>query len=138
MFCIILLPSYAQKPNDIIALVQEIDVYATRSETESINTYTDLLRNRIREQSYLNEKITNTSPGLIYLFNLSTSSFVFINQAGVDFFGLTPSELENLGNKSLEQLIHPDDLEKTNAFLKEISQSKEDDTWLVEFRFKKL
>jgi hypothetical protein len=79
---------YSKTANDIVSLVEEIDLFLTRSETESTNTYIDLLRTRIKEQSYLNEKITNTSPGLIYLFNLSTSSFVFINRTGEEFFGL--------------------------------------------------
>jgi PAS domain S-box-containing protein len=128
--------AYTKSANNIVSLVQEIDAYLTRSETESVNTYIDLLRSRIREQSYLNEKITNTSPGLIYLFNISTFTFTFINEAGIEFFGLSLPELKDIGNKALEYLIHPDDLPKTIAFLKEVSLSKEEDTWGFEFRLK--
>ncbi len=127
---------YTKDANDIVALTQEIDIFITRSETESINTYIDLLRNRVREQSYLNEKITNTSPGLIYLFNFSISGFVFINQAGIDFLGLTADEIKGLGNKALKELIHPDDFERTTNFLAEVSRSKDDDTWWIELRLK--
>ncbi len=98
--------------------------------------YIDLLRTRIREQSYLNEKITNTSPGLIYLFDIATFTFTFINDAGVEFFGLSFSELKSLGNKAMEYLIHPEDLPKTIALLKEVALSEEDDTWGYEFRLK--
>ena len=65
---------YSKNINEILSLIQEIDLFLSRSETESTNTYIDLLRTRLKEQSYLNEKITNTSPGLIYLFNLFTNS----------------------------------------------------------------
>ncbi len=128
--------SYTNDANNIVSLIQEIDTYLTRSETESVNTYIDLLRTRIREQSYLNEKITNTSPGLIYLFNIATFTFTFINDAGVEFFGLSFSELKSLGNKAMEYLIHPEDLPKTIALLKEVALSEEDDTWGYEFRLK--
>jgi PAS domain S-box-containing protein len=128
--------SYSKNVNTIISLVQEIDLFLTRYETESTNTYIDLLRTRIREQSYLNEKITNTSPGLIYLFDLSTYSFIYINQSGEEFFGLSQNELIKLGNKGMEKLVHPEDLPKTIELLKEISASKEDDTWAFEYRLK--
>jgi PAS domain S-box-containing protein len=127
---------YSKTANDIVSLVEEIDLFLTRSETESTNTYIDLLRTRIKEQSYLNEKITNTSPGLIYLFNLSTSSFVFINRTGEEFFGLSLNDFYQLGGKAMEQLIHPEDLHQTIALLKEVAQSKEDDTWAFEYRLK--
>ncbi len=127
---------YAKDANEIVSLIQEIDLFLTRSETESTNTFIDLLRTRIKEQSYLNEKITNTSPGLIYLFNLAKSSFTFINEAAVDFFGLSQSEFEQLGGKAIKQLVHPDDLHKSVTLLNEIAQSKEDDTWAIEYRLK--
>ena len=127
---------YTKDVNQIVLLIQEIDLFLTKSETESANTFIDLLRNRVREQSYLNEKITNTSPGLIYLFNLARSSFTFVNEAAIEFFGLSQSEFEQLGGKAIKQLVHPDDLHKSVALLTEIVQSKEDDTWAIEYRLK--
>ena len=128
--------SYCKNVNDLVLLMQEIDLYLIRSETESTNTYIDLLRTRIREQSYLNEKITNTSPGLIYLFNLPSYSFTYINRAAEEFFGLSQAELTQMGSRVMEQLIHPEDLQKTINLLKEIGRSNEDDTWAFEYRLK--
>lgn len=127
---------YCKTVTEIVSLVQEIDLFLTRSETESTNTYIDLLRTRIKEQSYLNEKITNTAPGIIYLFNFTTYSVSFINQTAEEFFGLSKEDFDKLGNKALEMLVHPEDLQKSADILREIAQSKEDDTWAFEYRLK--
>jgi PAS domain S-box-containing protein len=127
---------YNNDINTIVPLIEEIDLFLTRSETESTNTYIDLLRNRIREQSYLNEKITNTAPGIIYLFNLPSSSITFINKTAEEFFGISLQEFANLGGKVLETFIYKDDIEKATNTLKEIASAKEDDVWSIEYRLK--
>ena len=127
---------YSKNINEILSLIQEIDLFLSRSETESTNTYIDLLRTRLKEQSYLNEKITNTSPGLIYLFNLFTNSFTYVNRAAEEFFGLRQHEITELGNKAMEKLVHPEDRPNAIKLLKEIAGSKEDDTWAFEYRLK--
>lgn len=127
---------YTKDPRQILALIQEIDMFLTRSETESANTYIDLLRNRIREQSYLNEKITNTSPGIIYLFNIETRSISFANQTAEEFFGLKNTEIIALGNTVLQHLIYTDDIEPTLNLLNEISGTKEAEDWTLEFRLR--
>jgi PAS domain S-box-containing protein len=127
---------YTNDIQEIVALIEEIDLFITRSETESTNTFIDLLRNRIREQSYLNEKITNTAPGIIYLFDLSSSSITFINKTAEEFFGITLRDFIRLGSKALETFIDPNDLERATNVLKEIANAREDDVWSIEYRLK--
>lgn len=127
---------YTNDIQEMVPLIEEIDLFLTRSETESTNTYIDLLRTRIREQSYLNEKITNTAPGIIYLFHFPSSSITFINKTAEEFFGITLQDFIRLGNKALETFLYPDDLERASTTLKEIANAKEDDVWSIEYRLK--
>lgn len=130
------LSDYTQDAKEIIALSQELETYITRYVTDATNTYVDLLQTHIQEQSYLTEKITNTSPGIIYLFNIATRSITFANQTAEEFFGLSANEIKSIGNAVLHKLLHPEDVAITQEQLNKIASSTNDENWTIELRLK--
>lgn len=56
------------------------------------------------------EKVINASPGVIYIFDLTTQSIVFINQNIEKELGHTKEHLEELGPRFYTEIIHPDDV----------------------------
>lgn len=64
------IPFYTSNILETIEIIREIDRFILASETVSTNAYMQLLKNDIREQLHFNQKITDTSPGIIYVFDL--------------------------------------------------------------------
>lgn len=104
------LPSYTSDPQLIINIIREIDAYILESETSSTNIYIQLLKDRITEEKYLKEKITNTSPGIVYVFDIIEQKGVYSDVKLYKHLGFTETELKEMGSSILMQLIHPDDL----------------------------
>jgi PAS domain S-box-containing protein len=129
-------PAFCTATEQWMQLVQEIDFYSMKAEGASFSTYLQILSKKIEDQSYLTHKITNTSPGIIYLFSLRPYSVLYANQTAETFFGFTNRELIDMGPSVFEQLIHPEDLPATFHFLREISSAQDSEVRILEFRMK--
>ncbi|WP_132053596.1 PAS domain-containing sensor histidine kinase [Pseudocnuella soli] len=129
-------PAYCSSTNQLLQLVQELDFLSMKTESASFSTYLDILGAKIEEQAYLTNKITNTSPGIIYLFNLRPYSVLYANQTAETFFGFSNKDLINMGSSVFEQIIHPDDLPATFHFLREISSAQDSEVRILEFRMR--
>ncbi|WP_158069946.1 PAS domain-containing protein [Cnuella takakiae] len=129
-------PQYCNSMSEALQLAEEIDFFTMQNEGAAFETYTGLLRNKIEEQSYLTSKITNTSPGIIYLFSLRPYSILFANQTAEEFFGIANQDFKKMGTGVFEHIIHPDDLPATFQFLRDISQTRDAEVRTLEFRMK--
>ncbi|MEW4451654.1 PAS domain S-box protein [Bremerella sp. JC817] len=65
---------------------------------------------QLQEAKEFAEKMINATPGLIYIFDLTTQSIVFINDNVQKQLGYTREYVEELGSKFYGEVIHPDDL----------------------------
>lgn len=119
-----------------LALVAEIDFYCVKLEEAALGEFARLLQQKIEQQSHLTHTITNTSPGIIYLFDMRTQSVLFANKTAEDFFGISLPEAQQMGNEILPRLLHPDDYAPTLQFLSELSNTQENDVHTLEFRMR--
>lgn len=117
-----LLPLYTNDPFEIIEIIKEIDIYDSISSTESANLYINLLKDRINEHTHFIESITNTTPGLNYVYNIAENRLVYGNKNYLNYFGYTLDELSAMGADGFRQLIHPDDLEPTALIFKRFAK----------------
>lgn len=104
------IPQYCSGAEQIIELVREIDLYSMHAETAATNTYIKLLQDRIDEHSLLIEKITNTSPGVIYVYDVIHHREVYANRRLTETLGYEPEEFLALDSNLVESLIHPEDV----------------------------
>jgi len=131
-----LLPGYTSDLTLAINLISELDEYSLKTETLQTNTYISLLNEKINEQLHFNEKITNTSPGIIYVFDLLEHKTVYSNQKVGELLGYLPEESTAMGSSYLELVQHPDDIPRVLAHFSEFSSARDGEVLTFEHRLK--
>jgi PAS domain S-box-containing protein len=74
----------------------------------------DITEKKLSEQSAIDlqdfiENIANSTPDIIYVLDLETRTFIYMNTRGYDILGLTEKGLQEAGHDIFFQVIHPDD-----------------------------
>ncbi|HOP14956.1 MAG TPA: PAS domain S-box protein [Gammaproteobacteria bacterium] len=72
------------------------------------------LESSLREKSNLLERIVNTEPGTVYIYDLLQQRNVYINRHWLTAYGFSPEETQAMGSEVL-RLFHPDDLPRISA-----------------------
>ncbi|RPI14056.1 MAG: PAS domain S-box protein [Ignavibacteriae bacterium] len=91
----------------------------------------ELIRNKMFIQ-----KITNSTPNILYLYELSGPRLVYSNEIICKILGYTPDEIKTMNSRFLLKLMHKEDLKKLyNSYNKYIS-SKDIDVIEHVFRIK--
>ncbi|MBE9137756.1 PAS domain S-box protein [Nodosilinea sp. LEGE 07088] len=70
---------------------------------------------QLRESQQFIQKIADSSPNVIYIYDLAQQRNVYINREVVTFLGYTSAEVEGEAGQSLVSLMHRDDLEQAMA-----------------------
>ena len=89
----------------------------------------------LRESQNLLEQIANTTPELIYLYDLLDQRNVYANTELTNILGYTSEQVQKMGNRVFEMLLHPDDISKVASH--HMALSKVGDNVLeLEYRMK--
>jgi PAS domain S-box-containing protein len=107
------LPSYTSDVSEAIGIINEIDAFTVEGDALAFNVYIKLLKDRINENVLFSEILSNTTPGLNYIFDLSSGEIIYGNQNVAVFFDRTIQELMDMRAGIIQQLIHPDDIALT-------------------------
>ena len=91
---------------------------------------------KLRERKQFIEKVLNTSPALIYIFNLEEKRFEYLSGAGLGYYGYTKKEILCQGEKLIYEVIHPDDMEKLSKSREVIRNFKGGEILETEYRVK--
>ncbi|HEX6335027.1 MAG TPA: PAS domain-containing protein, partial [Flavisolibacter sp.] len=130
------IPDYASGVDHIVALVNEIDLFLAEAETIFTNQYISLLRNKINEHAHFIEKITNTTPGIIYVYDVKNEREVYANRATSDFLGYSQEEIRSMGKAFVPRLIHPDDIGRLRDYEKDFQSTSDGEIRSFEYRFR--
>lgn len=79
-------------------------------------------------------RIVNSVPALMYIYDLEKKKDVFINHEISNVLGYAPHDLENMGPRLLEAVLHPDDRQKVRRFFKDISDAKDGEIRDIAYR----
>lgn len=90
----------------------------------------------VLEQLRLITAISDTSPALIYVYDMETQSNVYINKGIEQLLGYSSDEIRGLGDELFPQLIHPQDLPDVIAFQSRIASAADHEILEVEYRIK--
>lgn len=100
-----------------IRIMEEVDRFTIKVEEACYQILFDMQQKQISEHNYLLDKINNTSPGIIYVFDLVDRKEIYSNYKREAILGYSTDEIKDL---SLADLVHPDDLPEVikhlNAF----------------------
>ncbi|MFL5788486.1 MAG: PAS domain-containing protein, partial [Flavisolibacter sp.] len=130
------IPEYCSNTEQILDLIKEIDLYCLESETRSTNTYIKLLKDRIEENIHFIEKINNTTPSAIYVFDIDKTKGIYSNNKLGEILGYSQNELNTFRDNVIENLIHPDDRNVLKTRLQQISNLKGNETISYDYRIK--
>jgi PAS domain S-box-containing protein len=75
--------------------------------TESVKA-----KNELATNLKLIEKVLETSPNLVYIYDLSKNEYVYANRGIIDFLGYTQMQIKALGSDLFNSILHPDDSRK--------------------------
>lgn len=100
---------YTQDSDEQFELVSEVDRLLLSVNNAAHQTYVSILRNKIDAELHFNEKVTNTSPGVIYVFDLHQQKQIYSNNKLSQLLGYTVDEMAKFGSNYLPGIIHPDD-----------------------------
>jgi PAS domain S-box-containing protein len=82
-------------------------VGAARRPTAFVGTALDITA--VRASQHMLQRLTETVPSVIYVYDLKTDRNVYANQLLSELLGYTPEEAQALGNQFLPTVVHPED-----------------------------
>ena len=94
------------------------------------------VENALKENQYFVKKILNTTPTLIYIYDLIKHRNVYANQEIVEFLGYRPEQIEMMGSNLFSNLLHPDDFDLVTNNHSKIRNASGNDRFEVEYRMK--
>ncbi|MGZ3848940.1 MAG: PAS domain-containing protein, partial [Flavisolibacter sp.] len=130
------LPDYCPETGQMIEIIKEIDLFLLEGETAATNLYIQLLKERIDEHSHFIEKITNTSPGIIYVYDVIHNKELYANKTSAEFLGYQPEEIMSMGEKFVETLIHPDDIPALRAYEADFLNTRDGEIRSLKYRIR--
>ena len=131
------IPAYTTDPYKIIELVKEIDLFIIQSITTATNQYISLFKERLEEHSHFIQKVADTIPGAVYVFDVDAYKGVYSNNKLGDVIGYDHDELNALGEKAIPTLIHPDDQHLLQQQLSGKKTMTDDAHGVLKYRIKK-
>lgn len=90
----------------------------------------------LRRQNKFITALADTTPAIIYVYDLGTQSNVYANNGIARLLGYTPAQVQALGAELFARLIHPDDLATVIAFQSKILAAQDQDVLEIEYRMR--
>jgi|GEM_PF-1812560 len=119
------LPGYTADINHATGIMQEIDRYLQRRETLSFKSFMKIQEAEISRHLHFIERITDTMPGIVYVYDMMRAKGIYTNMKVRDYMGYTRDELGQMGEELLFRLLHPDDFPVTLKKLEEVQSLEE-------------
>lgn len=91
---------------------------------------------QLKENQRFIEKIINASPQLLYLFDPTEGTELYINRQSIDILGYTPEEIIRRGMEFFLDVLHPDDLPLIERNLNFWQTASDSDVLTTESRFR--
>lgn len=82
------------------------------------------------------QKLADSSPTLLYLYDLELQQNIYANQALIQILGYTPAEIYDLGESLFPRLMHPDDLVRLPNHRQHFEKAEEGDAIEFEYRLR--
>ncbi|MEG4987643.1 PAS domain S-box protein [Microcoleus sp. BR0-C5] len=88
----------------------------------------------LQESQRFVERIANTSPNLLYVYDETEQRNVYSNREITDTLGYTRAEVENMGSNLLPTILHPDDLAKFPGYFQQLENAPDGEVIEYEYR----
>lgn len=82
------------------------------------------------------QSIMDTSPSLLYIYDLAEGKNIYSNATGMQVLGYTPEEIIALGENFMSTLMHPEERDKNGQHLERLLCAKEGEILEAEYRIR--
>jgi PAS domain S-box-containing protein len=130
------IPEFTTDVHKAMQLAGEIDTFNLGEITSSTNAYINILKEKIQQEVYFNAKLVNTSPGMVYVFDLSEQKVIYANKKAEEIFDLSLTDMQQKKNGFLLALTHPDDAESVYEHFLDLDHLKDEQVSSFEHRLK--
>ncbi|MBD0334059.1 MAG: PAS domain S-box protein [Cyanobacteria bacterium Co-bin13] len=90
----------------------------------------------LRESRQFIESIADSSPNILYIYDVSVSRCVYINRAVQDLVGHQPESILSMGADFFQSYIHPEDRRNLFTYLEQIRGLLEGEIAQIEYRIR--
>lgn len=90
----------------------------------------------VQQKQHFVQKIVETTPDIIYIYDLVEKRNVYINHQMVEILGYSSNAIQTLKEQVLPNLIHPDDIDRVNTHLQSFKDLLDGEVLEIEYRMK--
>ncbi|HIK27947.1 MAG: PAS domain-containing protein [Oscillatoriaceae bacterium SKW80] len=90
----------------------------------------------LQESQRFIQQIAETSPNILYVYDLLDDRNIYINRGFSQILGYTPEEIQTMNKAVQSNLIHPDDFAKLSEHYQQFQTGKENDIFEIEYRMR--
>lgn len=120
---------------DYANIMDEADRFISQQEEKSFSMLFKMKQQKINEHLYFIEKINNTSPGIIYVFDLLEKKEIYSNSKK-ERLNITENGINSLGNKIDSRLIQQRDEPRMKQHYEEFLSAKDGEIRTIEYKVK--
>jgi PAS domain S-box-containing protein len=90
----------------------------------------------LRKSEHLNQKILNSTPNLIYIYDIAEKRNVYANHEIIDFLGYTQKQIIAIGSELFSNILHPDDAKAVAEHHARFINAPDNVVYDIEYRMK--
>ena len=90
----------------------------------------------LKESQLFAQRIAETTPNVLFVYDLIERRSVYANERSVDVIGYTPKEIEEMGDQFISLLMHPDDFAALPSLATEYATRGDGEVFEHMFRLK--
>jgi len=110
-------------PSQIITLAQDI---TERKKADQA----------LQDSQHFIQRITDTTPNLIYIYDLKQNQNVYVNRQLYSQLGYTLEQVQAMGSHFLTQTVHPEDFQEVLRSFRDLAFAHDSDIVEVEYRIR--
>jgi PAS domain S-box-containing protein len=93
-------------------------------------------RKKLTEVLLFSQKIIDSTPNLIYIYDLTEQKNVYSNKNVAEFLGYSPQQILAMDSKLLPNMLHPEDEEAVKAHHAQFAEASDNTVFEVEYRMR--
>ncbi|RCJ40221.1 PAS domain-containing sensor histidine kinase [Nostoc minutum NIES-26] len=91
----------------------------------------------LQESQHFIQRIADSSPNILYIFDLEEQRNVYANQEIITLLGYSIEEIQQMGDKLIPTITHPEEKEKLATQLQRLLAAKDGDICEYEYRVRR-
>lgn len=123
-----------QLEQDRLALIEREQ--AARQAAEYAQEQYRLVAQRSQESQRFIEQIANTTPGILYVYDLQAQRNIYVNDQVATLLGYSPEQIQAMGGELFAQLFHPEDLAQLPAHIAQFDQAQPGEILSMDYRMR--